>query len=269
MTRQPLIAAITAVLVVGLTVAGAPGSQADDEMPVRVPAMVSLPAACVELGTLLMESEGNMRRSVCLDAFEISSHEVNIGEFKAFLVSTGLPITHPSLEVLPHQFPVVNVTWFEAMAYTRWLSDVTGQHWTLPTEEQWEYAAGAALGAGTQYSWGDRLLPDMANCFDCQSGPAPQSVKPVGSFPPSPLGLYDMHGNADEWTLSCFHDNDERVERRILRNRLTTCRHISVRGGSYRNTANRLRIWQRASQDATRGDDDIGFRVVRLPAAGH
>lgn len=238
--------------------------RAQATVEIRLPEMITVPGACFEMGTLLMDSRGNTPREVCLETFAISAHEITIGEFKAFLRMTGLPTPSPMLEALPLNLPVVNITWFEAMAYTRWLSEFTGDTYTLPTEEQWEYAAGAALGAGTQYGWGDRLLPDMANCFDCGTGPAPQSVKPVGSFPPGPLGLYDMHGNADEWTLGCFHAQDERVERRILRNRLATCRNVTVRGGSYRNTANRLRIWQRAGQDATRGDDDIGFRVVRL-----
>jgi len=74
-----------------------------------------------------------------------------------------------------------------------------------------------------------------------------------------------MHGNAAEWTLGCFHDQDERVERRVNGQRLSTCRNATLRGGSFRNSANRIRVWQRAGHDSTRGADDIGFRVVRLP----
>jgi formylglycine-generating enzyme required for sulfatase activity len=87
----------------------------------------------------------------------------------------------------------------------------------------------------------------------------------VGSFAANAYGLFDMHGNAAEWTLGCYHEHDERVERRVNGHRLGTCRNATLRGGSFRNTANRIRVWQRSGHDSTRGSDDSGFRVVRQP----
>lgn len=61
----------------------------------------------------------------------------------------------------------------------------------LPTEEEWEYCAKA--GTTTAYYWGDTFDPKMANCNS--DGP-----KPVKSYPPNPLGLFEMLGNVWEWT---------------------------------------------------------------------
>lgn len=232
---------------------------------IRLPDMVPLAGGCFQMGTLLMDSRGNTPRDVCLDGFAVSAREITIGEFKVFLRLTGLPATSPALEVLDHDLPVVNVTWFEAMAYTHWLSEFTGERYSLPSEEQWEYAAQAGNGPGTQFSWGNLPGTNLANCRDCGSPWSDISVAPAGSFTANPFGLFDMHGNAAEWTLGCLHEQDERVQRRINGQRLTSCRNASIRGGSFRNTANRIRVWQRDGHDSSRGADDIGFRVVRLP----
>lgn len=238
---------------------------AQSTVEIKLPEMVSLTGGCFQMGTLLMDSRGNTPRDVCLDAFDVSAREITIGEFKVFLRLTGLPATSPALEILAHELPVVNITWFDAMAYTRWLSEFTGEHYTLPTEEQWEYAAQAGNGAGTQFSWGNLPGTNLANCRDCGSRWSDISVAPVASFAANNFGLFDMHGNAAEWTLGCFHEQDEQVERRINGHRLSTCRNAAIRGGSFRNSANRVRVWQRAGYDSARGADDIGFRVVRLP----
>jgi formylglycine-generating enzyme required for sulfatase activity len=239
-------------------------AHAQATVEIMLPEMVSLPGGCFEMGTLLMDSRGNTPREVCLDAFAISAREITIGEFKGFLRSTGLPATSPALEILAHELPVVNITWFDAMAYAQWLSKFTGDHYSLPSEEQWEYAAQAGNGPGTQFSWGNQVGINQANCRDCGSQWANVTVAPAGSFPANALGLYDMHGNAAEWTLGCFHEQDERVERRVNGERLSICRNAAVRGGSFRTSANRSRVWQRAGHDSTTGADDIGFRVVRL-----
>lgn len=115
--------------------------------------------------------------------------------------------------------PVVNVTWNDAQALARWLSATEGRSYRLPTEAEWEYAARA--GTRTRYQNGDdpEGLPQVANAFDTQARPlwpafAAHALQgddgyaftaPVASFAPNAFGLYDMHGNAWEWT-SDLHD---------------------------------------------------------------
>ncbi len=116
--------------------------------------------------------------------------------------------------------PVVNVTWNDAVAMCKWLSAQEGKTYRLPTEAEWEYAARA--GTRTQYYTGDdpQSLLKAANVFDAdaaknwtrwQSYALPASdgyafTSPVGSFVPNAFGLYDVHGNAWEWTAD-WHDD--------------------------------------------------------------
>ena len=86
--------------------------------------------------------------------------------------------------------PVENVNWYDAMEFCSRLSQRTGRQYTLPTEEQWEYACRA--GTTTDYNVGDELTKKHAN-FESEG------TTPVKSYPPNAWGLYDMHGNVWEW----------------------------------------------------------------------
>lgn len=118
------------------------------------------------------------------------------------------------------EHPVVNVTWNDAVAMAQWLSQREGKKYRLPTEAEWEYACRA--GSRTRYHSGDdpQSLLQVANTFDL----AAQSnwpqwkafalngwdgfafTAPVGRFEPNAWGLYDMHGNAWEWTADFYDD---------------------------------------------------------------
>lgn len=116
--------------------------------------------------------------------------------------------------------PVVNVTWNDAVAMCKWLSKTEGRIYRLPTEAEWEYAGRA--GTRTRYYSGDdpQSLLSAANVFDVDAAKNWQQWKkfaldgpdgfaftaPVGSFAPNAFGLYDIHGNAWEWTAD-WHDD--------------------------------------------------------------
>jgi formylglycine-generating enzyme required for sulfatase activity len=95
--------------------------------------------------------------------------------------------------------PVVNVSWNDALAYCRWLSEVTGKPITLPSEAEWEKAARGAQDARA-YPWGDAF--DAARCNVHESGFG--DTTPVGIFlnGASPYGCLDMVGNVWDWTRS-------------------------------------------------------------------
>lgn len=117
--------------------------------------------------------------------------------------------------------PVVNVSWVDALSMTRWLSQVEGKHYRLPTEAEWEYACRA--GTKSHYHNGNdpQQLAKVANVFDIDSAKnwpqwkiyAVQTsdgypfTSPVGSFSPNAFGLYDMIGNAWEWVSDYYQDD--------------------------------------------------------------
>jgi len=99
---------------------------------------------------------------------------------------------------------VIYVSWHEAEAYCQWLAKEEGKPFRLPTEAEWEYAARA--GTASLFSTGD-TLPDYfvknAQVTDFTSQKEKVSLK-VGMTPPNPWGLYDMHGNVEEWVSDWY-----------------------------------------------------------------
>lgn len=106
--------------------------------------------------------------------------------------------------------PVVCVSWSDAHNYALWLSQKTGHKYRLLTESEWEYAARG--GTTTPYPWGKTASHENANYGgDDHPGYGVAAgrdkwvgTSPVGSFPPNPFGLYDMHGNVMQWVEDCF-----------------------------------------------------------------
>ena len=117
--------------------------------------------------------------------------------------------------------PVVNVTWHEAVAYTRWLAQATGKPYRLPTEAQWEKAARGGIQIPNLksqiplvdnpnprriYPWGDRFDPKKANMDmgdEKVGGTSPVGIYPGGA---SPYGILDLSGNVWEWCSSLYRD---------------------------------------------------------------
>jgi len=111
----------------------------------------------------------------------------------------------PTEELLHH--PVVMVTWFEVISFCRWLSSVFS--WAhgarLPFEEEWEHACRA--GSRSRY-WNGDGEEDLAEVAWYYLN-ALERTHRVGEKPANPLGLYDVHGNVLEWTLSLSTDSYE------------------------------------------------------------
>lgn len=103
--------------------------------------------------------------------------------------------TSPSIYYSQPQQPVNNVTWYDCQKFINRLSSLTGLHFALPTEAQWEYAArGGNKSRGYTYSGSNKIKE--VGWFKGNSG---GSVKNVKQLSPNELGLYDMSGNAYEW----------------------------------------------------------------------
>jgi len=185
--------------------------------------------------------------------------------------------------------PAVRVAWTDAAAFCQWLSELTGMAFTLPTESQWEYAcrAGSATalffgGVDADYSafanLADRsfsvglqpggrqstggiahLVLEGADLADRRFSDGSVVTSVAGRYAPNAWGLFDMHGNAAEWTLSDYRAypyredgrNDGRVDTRK-----------AVRGGSFFDRPARARSGVRMDYPAWQRVFNVGFRVA-------
>jgi formylglycine-generating enzyme required for sulfatase activity len=167
--------------------------------------------------------------------------------------------------------PVEQVSWQDAVAFCKKLSQQTGRTYRLPSEAEWEYACRA--GTTTPFHFGPTITTDLAN-YDGNStyGNGPKGVyreqtTEVGSFPPNAFGLYDIHGNVFEWCADHWHDNydgaptdgttwlsSDESARRLLR------------GGAWGKPPQGCRSAYRNNYSPDSRNLNIGFRVVGLPA---
>ena len=156
----------------------------------------------------------------------------------------------------PNQ-PVVGVCWFEARAYCAWLSAQTGQHYRLPTEAEWEAAAGGK--AGRRYPWGEAF--DAAGCNSIEA--RLRRVTPVGVFPEAdtPQGGIDLAGNVWEWCSSQYQpypyqadDGREAPEGEGV--------DRVLRGGSWHDCGRNVRSARRGRFEPDNRNGDFGFRLA-------
>jgi len=219
------------------------------------PDMVSLPAACVEVGAMVIDWQAAPLREECLDSFSIGRYEVTFAEYDLFTAATGRAARN-DVDFGRENRPVIDVSWFDAFHYAQWLSEQTGKTYRLPTDAEWDYAAMANTELGFKYHWGAEPIENKANCSNCGSQWDGQMSAPAGSFDPNSLGLYDMHGNVWEWTADCYYADDPKdVED-------THCKVGVVRGGSWDVDVSDLVYWVRAEQISTKTARDTGFRLV-------
>jgi formylglycine-generating enzyme required for sulfatase activity len=209
------------------------------------------------------------QHTVALHTFEIGRFPVTIAEFACFeryaATALSLPRLIPGHQAPRPDHPVVFVTWPVAVEYARWLAQMTGEPWRLPSEAQWEKAArwDAQLGEARIYPWGERF--DASRCNTAYGGQGVGDTAPVGTYPSgaSPCGAQDMVGNVQEWTTSHYEpypyrsdDGREAVAsgaRRVLRGEFWNTSAFAPRA-AFRNSY---------APYPDRSTDAIGFRLVR------
>lgn len=156
------------------------------------------------------------------------------------------PYEDPSYGMGKDGFPAVSMSAYSALVFCKWLSAVTGRFYRLPTEAEWEYAARA--GSETMYSFGAIAnIDDYAVYYDNANG----VYAKVGTKKPNAWGLYDMHGNAAEWTLDEYKKDTYSIAESKNPWVVPTVIHPRVyRGGSWDDDADKLRSASRSASSS-------------------
>jgi formylglycine-generating enzyme required for sulfatase activity len=168
-------------------------------------------------------------------------------------------------------FPVETVTWMEAREFCRKLSELpeeqkASREYRLPTEAQWEYACRGGAARSRTFHFGDSLSSTQAN-FDGkyphgegEKGPFLDRPTEVGSYPPNAFGLFDMHGNVNEWCEDWYDFDNSNMGKDPARPEIMQALRV-IRGGSFGNDAATCRSGLRYRQRKDLADHNIGFRV--------
>ncbi|MBL7042213.1 MAG: SUMF1/EgtB/PvdO family nonheme iron enzyme, partial [Pirellulaceae bacterium] len=254
--------------------AGAPARTVNLGAGVRLE-MVYIPAGEFVMGDKDGPSdERPMARVPIKRPFWMSRFEITNSQFQQFdpahdsglerlgfchysLQRRGAPMNGPAQ-------PVVRVSWKRAMDFCRWLSQKTGQRFSLPTEAQWEYACRAGTAGPCAH---ELAKPRVYHPQDQHTWAKPPTwtyySHDIGPGPANAWGLHDMHGNVAEWTLSTyrpypFRDDDGR-------NTAKPEGRKAVRGGSFNDRPPQRRSAFRIDYPAWQKVFNVGFRVVALP----
>jgi formylglycine-generating enzyme required for sulfatase activity len=154
--------------------------------------------------------------------------------------------------------PVVGVSWYEAVAFCLWLSEMTGDAITLPTEQQWQRAAQG--DDGRAYPWGNDWSFTRARCncsvYPCSNDATTSVTHYEGQLKgDSPYGVVDMSGNVWEWCRTGFQTGTQDVNAKDTR---------VLRGGSWNdNAADDFCCESRTHETPDYSPCDVGFRFVR------
>jgi formylglycine-generating enzyme required for sulfatase activity len=247
--------------------------------------------------------EGPQRQVQIAQPFALGRSEVTIAEFRRFADEAGYrteaerdpragcsgfvyadPVAGSPAQTITWRnpgltqadsHPVLCVSWNDARSYAQWLSKKTGRRYRLPTEAEWEYAARA--GSVSARYWGEEPVQacQFANVADqsrfqtwgfgqkheCTDGH--YYTAPAGGYAPNRFGLYDMLGNAWEWTEDCWNASYAGAPADGSAWLTGDCAQRVARGGSWTTVPRFARSASRHKNSADHRDNLTGFRLAR------
>lgn len=209
--------------------------------------LVEIPQGTFTLGSLKGDRNEYPETNVSVGAFYLSRLEITKDTYNQCikaLVCSRQAYTGDLSE------PAVEVSWIEINEeFLPWLSNITGHKLRLPSELEWEYATkkGQVSAQLCTLANGNFKFTDCNDDFD--------KLAPVGMFKANQFGIYDLLGNAAEWTSSCWrYDHKKRSK--------PQCNRAVIKGGSWYNKAYYLRPSARFGKSKNTKLDTLGFRVA-------
>lgn len=267
-----------------------------ESLPAYEPEMVEIRGGTFPMGSTVGGIVEIIGHPVTVGAFRLAKYETTNAQFCAFLNEKGnqteggvewinlsgsykekcrIALSGQTYRVQSgyENHPVIYVSWYGARAYCAWLSTKTGKRYRLPTEAEWEYAAGGGSTGRTNYAGTsdesklyryanlcDRLCKELGANSDQTDGYA--YTAPVGSFWKNALGLHDMSGNVSEWCEDWYawdyYQNSPTKDPKGP----TSGNYRVLRGGSWSEGSGYDQVSERFSSIPDNRNDNIGFRVA-------
>ena len=238
------------------------------KMPWGEPDWVTVPAGEFWMGSKKGEALEKPLHKVGLETVQIAQVPVTNAQYALFVADQKVdPPSHWRSGRPPkgeENHPVVRVSWYNAQAYCRWLSDKIGRAVRLPTEAEWEKAARGDQDQ-REYPWGDEWAELKCNSYELGL----ESTSPVGLFTSgaSPYGCLDMAGNVWEWCQSQYASYP--YKRDDGREGLSGDAVRVMRGGSWSHHRYGARGASRYGDHPILRIVDVGFRVVVVSPGSH
>ncbi|MCQ2975706.1 MAG: formylglycine-generating enzyme family protein [Bacteroidales bacterium] len=234
------------------------------------PTMIYVKGGSFKMGSNNGYPDERPVHNVNLSDFYISKYEITVAQYRAFCNATGhkMPIDPNKAWYEEHDnavkwqwidtYPIVYVTYYDAIAFCKWLSETTHETYTLPTEAQWEYAArGGNQSKNYKYSGSNNI--DEVAWYDETTNE--KGLRSVGKLKPNELGIYDMSGNAWEWCLDFYGTYPSSSQRNPQGPSKGDFRVI--RGGSWYYSEDMTKVTSRDGPKPTFTNYNYGFRVVK------
>ena len=273
-------------------------------VPFSEPKMVQVQGGTFKMGSNENDDEKPVH-SVTVSSFSMGIYEVTLAQFKSFVEDTGYKTDaetnnssyawdgkalvekkgvnwrHDEEGIVRADlnYPVIHVSWNDATAYSKWLSQKTGKNYRLPTEAEWEYAAGNGV-KHTKFSWGnnnpsgkvggnvaDETAKKKFSDWSIFEGYSDGYIfsAPVGSFNANELGLYDMTGNVWEWCSDWYDGNYYKNSPAQNPQGPSTGSIRVLRGGSWNDYGRDCRSSLRGNITPVFRYNSGGFRLVSVP----
>jgi formylglycine-generating enzyme required for sulfatase activity len=242
------------------------------------PTMITMPAGSFIMGSPLNEpqrgsDEGPQQEIAIRTMFAVGRSEVSFDEWFACVAEGGCNAYRPGdYGWGAGKRPVINVSWTDAKAYVKWLSQKAGATYRLLSESEREYVARGCTSPtcpSTPFWFGKDISPERAN-YDWRysyDGSAkaqpPRRTVATDASPANPFGLLHVHGNVWEWVEDCWNVSLAGLPRDGAPRITGDCNSRVIRGGAWSDEPKDLRSAKRSWEVTGERRAQIGFRVAR------
>jgi formylglycine-generating enzyme required for sulfatase activity len=242
------------------------------------PAMITMPAGSFTMGSPAGEpqrspDEGPQQQIAIRRMFAVGRSEVSFDEWFACVAEGGCNAYRPGDYGWGFgKRPVINVSWTDAKAYVKWLSEKTGATYRLLSESEREYVARGCTSPAcpsTPFWFGKEISPGRAN-YDWRysyDGSAkaqpPRRTVATDASEANPFGLLHVHGNVWEWVEDCWSASLAGLPNDGAPRITGDCGSRVIRGGAWSDEPKDLRSAKRSWEVVGERRAEIGFRVAR------